>query len=276
MLKTPSAFVPLHRAQTHDNARNLVFRGDELLVHATEFSLPDEEICAALGVKLDTAHAVGLWQERYYRAAWVDRNAAAVAGYEFRKLRSLFGTLDIELMAIAGRGYQIAEWARTHRFCGACGTPMQPAANEHCMQCPACGMSAYPRISPAMMVLVKKGDAILLARHAQSPTGRHSALAGFLEPGESVEDAIHREVMEEVGLKVRDLRYFGSQSWPFPHSLMVAFTAEYASGEITPDPVEIAEARWYAPEDELPPVAFDISIAYALISAHRPELQSRR
>jgi NAD+ diphosphatase len=257
-----------------DPAHNLVFRGDELLVHATDFSLPDAAACAALGVKLDAAHAVGLWQERYYRTAWVEKGAMAAPGYEFRKLRSLFDTLDIALMAIAGRGYQIAEWARTHRYCGACATAMQAADNEHCMKCPECGMAAYPRISPAMMVLVKKGDAILLAKHTQSPTGRHSALAGFLEPGESVEDAVHREVFEEVGLKIRDLKYFGSQSWPFPHSLMIAFTAEYESGEITIDPVEIAEARWYGPDDELPPVALDISIAYALIRAHRTELRT--
>jgi NAD+ diphosphatase len=276
MLKTPPSFVLLHSAPAHTDTHHLVFRGDELLVHATDFSLPDAAVCSALGVNVEATYAVGMWNERHYRTAWVEKDAVATPDYEFRKLRSLFGTLDLELMAIAGRGFQIAEWARTHRYCGVCATPMQTAENEHCMKCPECGMSAYPRISPAMMVLVKKGDAILLARHAQSPTGRHSALAGFLEPGESVEDAIHREVFEEVGLKVRDLKYFGSQSWPFPHSLMVAFTAEYESGEITPDPAEIAEARWYGPQEELPPVAFNISIAFALIAAHRAELRAGR
>ncbi|HYD82060.1 MAG TPA: NAD(+) diphosphatase [Paucimonas sp.] len=275
MLKTPPSFLPLHSARPHDEAYSFIFRGDELLVHATHFLLPDAAACSLLGVTGDATHAVGLWQERYCRTAWVGRDAEAAPGYEFRKLRSLFGTLDDAMMAIAGRAYQIAEWARTHRYCGACAAPMEVSANEHCMQCRQCGMTAYPRISPAMMVLIKKGDAILLARHAQSPTGRYSALAGFLEPGESVEDAIHREVFEEVGLKVRDLRYFGSQSWPFPHSLMIAFTAEYESGEIAPDPNEIAEARWYGPEDELPPIPFNISIAYALINAHLPRMQAK-
>jgi len=270
MLRIPRHFTPLHALPEHGTAHSFVFRGDELLVHAADFSLPDDDACAAAGVRAGAIHAVGLLQDSVCRTAWVERDAVAAPGWEFRKLRSLFGILDLELMAVAGRAYQIAEWSRTHRYCGACGTPTQPAANEHCMRCPACGLSSYPRISPAMMVLVKQGERILLARNAQSPTGRWSALAGFLEPGESVEDAVHREVFEEVGLTVRDLRYFGSQSWPFPHSLMIAFTAEYDGGEITPDPNEIAEARWFAPGDALPPLAFNISIAHALIAANLP------
>ena len=120
---------------------------------------------------------------------------------------------------------------------------MTRTPGERAMKC-ACGHVAYPRISPAMMVLVKRGESILLARNVAAPPGRFSALAGFLEPGESVEDAIHREVREEVGLAVTDLRFFASQSWPFPGSLMLAFTAEYASGALAPDTAEIAEARW--------------------------------
>jgi len=147
---------------------------------------------------------------------------------------------------------------------------MQPVAGDRCLRCPACGHGAYPRISPAMMVLIRRGDAILLAKHAATRTNRFTALAGFLEPGESIEDAIHREVLEEVGLRVRDPRYFASQSWPFPHSLMIAFTAEYAGGEIVVDPNEIAEARWFGPADEAPEIPPGVSIASALIRAHRP------
>lgn len=138
------------------------------------------------------------------------------------------------------------------------------------MSCPACGMVAYPRISPAMMVLIKRGDSILLARHAASPTQFFTALAGFLEAGESAEDAVHREVFEEVGLKVNNIQYFGSQPWPFPHSLMIAFTAEYVSGDITVDETEIAEASWFGPQDAMPKIPYGVSIASDLINAHLP------
>jgi NAD+ diphosphatase len=182
----------------------------------------------------------------------------------------MFGDLDERTLAIAGRAFQIADWARNHRFCGACGRPMTPVTGERAMRC-ECGHVAYPRIAPAMMVLVRKGDAILLARNvAVPPGGRMSALAGFVEPGESVEEAIHREVHEEVGLFVKDLRYFASQSWPFPGSLMVAFTAEYSSGEIEVDPEEIAEAHWFGPGDKLPELPPTQSISRALIEANRP------
>jgi NAD+ diphosphatase len=191
-------------------------------------------------------------------------------GYEFRGLRSLFGHMDDRLLSVAGRAFQVADWARTHRFCGACGKPTHKAQGERAMRC-ECGHVTYPRIAPAMMVLVKRGPAILLARNVAVPAGgRMSALAGFLDPGESVEDAVHREVREEVGLEVEALRYFGSQSWPFPGSLMIAFTAEYAGGDIRCDPNEIAEARFFGPGDTLPPLPPMQSISRALIDANLP------
>jgi NAD+ diphosphatase len=215
-------------------------------------------------------HPVGLWNGAYCRAAWVPKDAAAPAGHAFKGMRGLFGRLDEPMLAVAGRAFQIADWARTHRFCGVCGQPMARAPGERAMKC-ACGHVAYPRISPAMMVLVKRGPAILLARNVAVPAGgRMSALAGFLEPGESIEDAIHREVREEVGVEVKDLRYFASQSWPYPHSLMIAFTAEYAGGELVCDPAEIAEARWFGPGDALPELSPGQSISRALIDANLP------
>jgi NAD+ diphosphatase len=205
----------------------------------------------------------------------VAKDSQPPAGYVFKGLRTLWGRLDEETLAVAGRALQIADWARNHRFCGACGKPMAPVAGERAMRCD-CGHTAYPRIAPAMMVLVKKAGAILLARNAAVPAGgRMSALAGFLEPGESVEDAVHREVHEEVGLFVKDLRYFGSQSWPFPGSLMVAFTAEYSNGEIKVDPREIAEARWFGPDDKLPELSPPQSISRALIEANLPRNAAR-
>jgi len=271
MLVTPSHFVPLHAPQAGAHEHIFVFRGGALLVRESDSALPDEAACRALGVPLEQSRAVGMLGEHYCRAVWVEAGAAEPdGGFAFRPLRSLFGVLDEHVAAVAGRAFQIAEWARTHRFCGACGGAMEPLAGERCMRCTRCGHAAYPRISPAMMVLVKKGDAILLARNVAAPNGRFSALAGFLEAGESVEDAVHREVYEEVGLRVRDLRYFGSQSWPFPHSLMIAFTAEWDGGEIAVDGQEIVEARWFGPGDALPPFAVGVSISGELIRANLP------
>ena len=247
---------------------NFIFRGNELLVQETDLDLPNDAACALLGLRPDTLQQVWL-HDPVIRTVHVPVSAEAPPGYAFRKLRALLADLG-ERAALAGRAFQISEWARTHKYCGVCATPMQPASHEFCMRCPSCGMSAYPRISPAMMVLVRKGDSILLARHATYATSRHTALAGFVEPGESIEDAVHREVLEEVGLQVDNLRYFGSQSWPFPHSLMIAFTAEYAGGDIRLQADEIAEAHWYGPNDALPEIPMQESIAGRLVRAHLP------
>ena len=247
---------------------NFIFRGNELLVQETGLELPDAAVCAALSLQPERLQQVWL-DNPHIRTTHVPLTTEPPAGYAFLKLRALFSELG-ERTAVAGRAFQIAEWARTHRYCGVCATPMEPVGHELCMRCPACGMSAYPRISPAMMVLVRKGDSILLARHATYATARHTALAGFVEAGESIEDAIHREVYEEVGLRVTDLRYFGSQSWPFPHSLMIAFTAEYGEGEIRVQEDEIAEAHWYGPGDTLPDIPMRESIAGRLVRANLP------
>jgi NAD+ diphosphatase len=274
LIATPTSFIPLLAAQDAPRALTFAFRGNEILVREPELALPDEAAAAALGVDESRLLPVGLYEGAYCRATWLEPQAAALEGHAFRGLRSLFGRMDEALLAVAGRAFQIADWARTHRFCGACGKPMRRTAGERAMKC-ECGHVAYPRISPAMMVLVKRGPAILLARNIAAPPGRFSALAGFLEPGESVEDAIHREVREEVGIEVKDLRYFASQSWPFPGSLMLAFTAEYAGGELAPDRIEIAEARWFGPGDPLPQLSPHQSISRALIDAHLPRSAPR-
>jgi len=270
VLNTPPTFQPLAVPMAHDAPRTFVFRGYELLVREEDNALPDPATVKSLALGADSVFPVGLFRKEYCCTAYVGKSVEPPQGFAFRSLRALFNKFDDELLSVAGRALQVMDWARSHRFCGACGRPMRLVAGERAMRC-ECGHTAYPRIAPAMMVLVKRGDAILLARNAAMPPGgRMSALAGFLEPGESVEDAIHREVHEEVGLFVKDLRYFASQSWPFPGSLMIAFTAEYSSGDIKVDPAEIAEAHWFGPGDKLPDLPPPQSISRALIEANLP------
>lgn len=199
---------------------------------------------------------------------WALRLAEAPPGWQAQGLRAAMMSLPAPLMALAGRAAQVLEWDRAHRFCGVCGTATEALAQERARRCPACGHSAYPRLSPAMMCLIcrpgPRGPELLLARAPGFAPGMYSALAGFVEAGESLEDCVHREVLEEVGLRVQGLRYYGSQSWPFPHSLMLAFTAEWAGGEIVPQAGEIEDAQWF-PLDALPGIPPRFSIAGHLI-----------
>ncbi len=179
---------------------------------------------------------------------------------------------DVEWL-IAGRAVQLVEWARTHRFCGRCGTPTAPQRSERAMKCPACGLLAFPRLAPAMITLVTRGDGTdeqaLLARGVQFRGPFFSCLAGFVEPGETLEGAVAREVREEVGIEIADVRYQSSQPWPFPHSLMVGFRARWASGDLRPDPAEIVAVGWFGRDELLdgsgPQLPGRISIARKLI-----------
>jgi NAD+ diphosphatase len=271
LIETPRTFTSLLAPVEHGKPQTFVFRGNQLLIREGDLALPDADGCQGLGLDPAKALPVGMFGDTYVRTAWVPETTPPLEGFAFKGLRALFGRLDEPALAVAGRAFQIADWARSHQFCGVCGTRMTRADGERAMKC-ACGHVTYPRIAPAMMVLVRRGDAILLARNvAVPPGGRMSALAGFLEPGESAEEAVHREVKEEVGIEVKDLRYFASQSWPFPGSLMIAFTAEYAGGDIACDPAEIAEARWFGPGDALPELSPPQSISRALIDAHLPK-----
>jgi len=192
-------------------------------------------------------------------------------GMVWHGLRTLLGRFDEPLVAVAGRASQIIEWDRTHQYCGRCGTATTLRTEQRARFCPSCRLTVYPRINPAIMVLITNGREVLLARRPTAPKNRFSALAGFVEAGESLEETVARESFEEVGVQVKNIQYFGSQSWPFPNSLMIAFTAEYAGGEIRPDGVEIEEARWFAP-DQLPTIPEGISISRWLIDAVTGEL----
>lgn len=188
-----------------------------------------------------------------------------VDGLNPAELRRLLSVASCEQeYVVLSRAAQLITWHNEHRFCGRCGAPMQHHVQDLAKHCTACELVQYPRISPCVIVLVVDGDRCLLARSPHFPPGRFSTLAGFIEAGETAEHAVAREIREEVGIEVKNIRYLKSQSWPFPHSLMLGFVADYAGGELNPDGVEIEEAHWYSRETmpDLPP---SFAISYSLI-----------
>jgi NAD+ diphosphatase len=195
---------------------------------------------------------------------WALKLQAVPDGWRPVPLRAAMMGFPESLAGLASRASQVLDWDRTHRFCGACGTPTEHQAGERARRCPACGHTAYPRISPAMMALVWRPGEVLLARAPHFVNRMYSALAGFVEAGESIEQCIRREVLEEVGVQVDELRYYGSQSWPFPNSLMIAFTARWTGGDIVPQAGEIEHAAWF-PIDALPNIPPRFSISGHLI-----------
>ena len=190
-------------------------------------------------------------------------------------LRALFTVLEDAHFALAGRAVQLLDWDRSHRYCGRCGTPTEAKSEERARACPACKLAVYPRISPAVMALVRREGEILLGRSPHFPPGMYSALAGFVEPGETLEQCLAREVEEEVGVQVSRIRYFASQPWPFPNSLMIAFVCDWESGEIRPQAGEIEAANWFKVL-QLPKLPSKISIARRLIDAAVQEMQETR
>ena len=214
----------------------------------------------------DGLHFLGAVEGREAYAAPLAAGAALPAGWARVPARSLFERVDAQAFGVAGRAIAVAEWDVTHRFCGRCGTPTAVSPSERARTCAACRLSFYPRISPAVIVAVEKDGQLLLAQNAAFPGRWHSLLAGFGEPGEALEDTAAREVREEVGIEVGDLRYFGSQPWPFGRSLMVGFWARWKGGELRPDTREIAAAAWFR-RDALPPLPPPLSIARKLIDA---------
>ena len=243
----------------------LMFVGGKLLLPADEL-LPLEPLSsAAFEADAVSRHFLGRLDGL---DCWAAHLHSAPPGWREVPLRSAMMQFSAPLAGLAGRAAQVLEWDRTHRYCGVCGTPTELQPGERARRCPACGQASYPRLSPAMMALVWRADRgrpeLLLARAPHFAPGMFSALAGFVEAGESLEDCVHREVQEEVGLQVHHLRYYGSQSWPFPTRLMVAFTAQWAGGEIVPQPGEIEEAGWF-PLDALPKIPPRFSISGHLI-----------
>ncbi len=273
----PQDYVGTVTAAGEPDADSLcfVFQQTMLLVaaDAPATQLPAHGELAGLGAAPLRRLYLGTLGGRACYAFEYGADTEAPRGLLWQGLRALYGRLDDSLFALAGRALQFIDWDRTHQFCGRCGTPTQHRAGERARECPACGLIVYPRIAPAVMCLIRRGREILLARSPRFPPRMYSALAGFVEPGESLEQCLAREVLEETGISIANARYFASQPWPFPHSLMIAFVADYAGGEITPAPDEIEDAQWFS-IDALPKLPNRISIARRLIDGVVAEMRT--
>ncbi len=243
-----------------------IFQESKLLIYQSPESvtLPFLIDLNKLGLIMIRQNYLGQLDHRLCYAAELAEGTIPPAGMVFEGLRQVYGRLDEDLFWVAARAVQIIDWDRTHQFCGRCGVPLRTKTGERAKECPQCGLLHFPRLAPAIIVLVERGNQLLLARSRHFMPGMYSVLAGFVEPGESLEEAVVREVKEEVGIAIKNIKYFGSQPWPFPHSLMIGFTATYASGEISLDDKEIEDAGWFT-SDNLPRIPGKISIARKLI-----------
>lgn len=262
-------FIPgfQHEGDITEPAYSFFFQGDKLLVDQEngQFTIPRIDLAKPALIPV-RKHYLGLLDGCPCYAGELAPDNVALSGMSFHGLRRFLGQMPEELFALAGRAYQIMNWDRTHQYCGRCGAQTENKMDERAKICPACGLINYPQISPAIIVAITRGKEILLARGSRFPAAFYSVLAGFVEPGETFEECVQREVGEEVGIKVKNIRYFGSQPWPFPNSLMVGFTAEYDSGEINIDENEILDAGWFTAENS-PPIPGVGSIARRLIDA---------
>ena len=220
---------------------------------------PADSLCPILRVQY-----IGHRNATACYAVEVASGTAPPADWQYSGVRELFGRIPEDELAIAALAVQIIDFDRTTQFCGRCGAGTRQLRTERAKFCSDCNQITYPRLSPAIIVLVQKDEQILLAHSPRFPPGLHSVIAGFVEPGEILEHTVHREVREEVGIEVKNICYFGSEPWPFPHSLMIGFVADYASGEIAIDNNEIVSAGWFS-RDNLPPIPSPMSISRALI-----------
>jgi len=249
------------------NSRNLIAEGDIPRAVYWELSrLPPERRTG------EDLILLGRFGETSYFTYEIDSIEAPPTppGTRFEDLRLVAAVLPIDEAGLLGYARAIVSWRRRHRFCGTCGAKTLPAKSGHVLVCsdPSCRHEQFPRIDPAIIVLVSDGERALLGRQASWPVGRYSTIAGFVEPGESLEDAVAREVFEETGIEVDQIEYHSSQPWPFPSSLMLGFTAHARSTEVRLRDEELEDARWFDRADLasngtlLPPRQ---SISYRLI-----------
>ena len=224
------------------------------------------------GLETVQEHYLGTYGGEHCYAAELAVAQIAPDGHALLGLRDLLGHVDDTLAGISGRAFQILDWNRNHRYCGRCGAETVTRDDERARTCNPCRRTSYPPVAPVIMILIKDGRKLLLARKVGWGNTRYSALAGFVEPGETLESTVIRETREEVGVEIKNIQYFGSQPWPFPNNLMIAFTADYAGGPVKPDGVEIEEATFFD-VDDLPNLPPGISISRRMINTVAAELK---
>lgn len=253
----------------HRKVSWFIFSGHQLLVSDDHKNLPTHH-----DFVLQRTLYIGTLQDTQLFTGEVELGSMPPLGWLWSPLRPLYATLHQEHYAIAGRAMQLIYWDRSNQYCGYCGHNTFLRKHEHCRECRSCAQLVYPKISPAVLALVKKGNQILLARSSKFTEPFYSILAGFVEPGETLEQCVIREVREEVGIKVKNVCYFGSQPWPFTHSLMVGFFCEWQEGEIQIDACEIEEAAWFDVYN-LPQLPAQYSLARILIDQFIKELKNQ-
>jgi NAD+ diphosphatase len=242
-----------------------IFRNTLLAMRTTDggMQLPGMEDLSLVSSAILYSRDIGILADKNCLAVELTETAAS-PDWQFITLREAFAHLDRNLWTMAGRALQIVQWQRNHRFCSRCGTGMIEQSPEYAKKCPQCTFISYPRLSPAVIMTLIDGNRILLGRSHHFPAGMYSPLAGFVEPGEDLEEAVHREVKEEVNLNIRNIRYVCSQPWPFPHSLMIGFTARFAGGKLQINHQELEDAAWFT-ADQMPILPSRMSIARSLI-----------
>ncbi len=262
-------FIPKNRPPAEKGAKEPLYflvNDREITVknERNRYWIPKESEILSCNLNLAPSHFIGSWNGHYCYALEFQKELPIVNSLKAIPLRDAFTHFSSSGIQAISVAKQVLTWDRNYRFCGQCGKPTIEMSGERAKLCKGCGLTNYPRLSPSIIVSVIRDERILLARSDRFPEGMYSVLAGFVEPGESLEECVQREIVEEVGIEVENIQYFGSQNWPFPHSLMIGFTADYLRGEISVDNDEIVDADWFSVQ-ELPKLPGRYSIARTMI-----------